>query len=226
MAEIPIAEGKALVFETWTKRLELRSGDRVVVDFHDGVFRVNGLVHQPHSRPPAPHEFNVEFLKTHFNNVPRIIEAVAAMGAGAGDEGAAWNEAFRAWGAARDSLARAVAAAYAADVAAGAPPDAAAARAVTALRTNPLVESSRGDSRAGSPERAARVVFLGVDDAEEVPLAAQPVEPPLRAAPMTRESAEKLLATLRRELAAGGEPTRIELRFGTIRFVRDPEAAE
>ena len=86
-----LKSGQAVLYETWDRvPHEWGPGEDVTLDWHDGVFLVNGFPHLPHDPPPP---LKVEVLRKLYGRVPFVLDYVNEA---EGDSVSRWNAASQA----------------------------------------------------------------------------------------------------------------------------------
>lgn len=206
-ATITIAPGDTLIYQTWNApEVVYTAGDRVPVEWRDGVTYIGGHVHKPQPETP-PSLSSTAYLRSHYGNVPFMLSYVTEH---AGNEEAIWNEAFLTWEAQRSALIHSVHEFYQGETGNGIPSATASQRAQGVLRASPLVSSVFPEPRSRPPLLFVNVTWAG----ESGPVLIDLGETPSRQGQWILERREFPAFVRNLRVLEGPQLVRVELRMG------------
>jgi hypothetical protein len=195
-------------------------GDRLTIDFREGVFTINGIPYSPQSDPP-PTEYPIEYIERHYGQVPMIRRLLGSDTASI----TRLNSALRDWGVAYRKVLRDAGDEYRRHLSEGRSPHDAEALVLDSVRADSLIAWAERDG--APPDSATRRLVLVTPKGgsrEGLHLSA---DPPLR--PRTREdrfTEKEARAQLRslQHLLGGSDSAHVlvEYRLGGVHLASHP----
>jgi len=197
-----LAEGKTLFFESTEGSFELQGGDKVQLEWTEGVISVNGKKYLP---GPTREEYLI-WKGPHtrqglsiYQNVPFIVNRVGTYG----DNDSGWDRAFVEWETTTNSWVRQVSEYYV-----GHPTPEACRQHLLSMDTLGIIESVAVD------ELGLMVKYEGTSFPIYIELPPRPSPPPARTH-IPRDEAVDTISSLRWLLESAGS-NRVELKFGSL----------